>query len=106
MVRQRVHLRVAQHLQPVFQPPQMSIGRGQHVARVRGQVVGLAQRVQRAQQAAAAQPRVAATGAQLQRLGEELALRAEERRVGKECVSTCRYLWSTSQLKNKVYEEF
>src|SRR3546814_14370204 len=27
--------------------------------------------------------------------------RSEERRVGKECVSTCRYRWSTKQLKKK-----
>src|SRR3546814_1955526 len=29
--------------------------------------------------------------------------RAEERRVGKECVSTCRYRWSPHQLK-KIYQ--
>src|SRR3546814_15814832 len=28
-------------------------------------------------------------------------LRSEERRVGKECVSTCRYRWSPSHLKKK-----
>src|SRR3546814_830536 len=28
----------------------------------------------------------------------------EERRVGKECVSTCRYRWSTSTEKKKIYK--
>src|SRR3546814_20682391 len=30
--------------------------------------------------------------------------RSEERRVGKECVSTCRFLWAPSTKKNKVKE--
>src|SRR3546814_14036632 len=29
--------------------------------------------------------------------------RSEERRVGKECVGTCRYRWSTAHLKQKTY---
>src|SRR3546814_16715718 len=31
-----------------------------------------------------------------------IAARSEERRVGKECVSTCRYRWSPSHLKKKT----
>src|SRR3546814_13738785 len=33
-----------------------------------------------------------------------LQQRSEERRVGKECVSTCRYRWSTSTEKKKIYK--
>src|SRR3546814_4101941 len=55
IVRQRVYLRVAQHLQSVLQSPQVAIGRDQQVACLDRQVVGFAQRVQRPQQAAAAQ---------------------------------------------------
>src|SRR3546814_19346817 len=32
-------------------------------------------------------------------------LRSEERRVGKECVSTCRSRWSPSHSKNKTYNQ-
>src|SRR3546814_18080104 len=35
-------------------------------------------------------------------LGIRLALRSEERRVGKECVSTCRSRWSPYHKKNKL----
>src|SRR3546814_18408660 len=35
------------------------------------------------------------------KLIEQIAARAEERRVGKECVSTCRTLWSPAHNKNK-----
>src|SRR3546814_18820012 len=37
---------------------------------------------------------VQALRAQLQHMQEELQQRSEERRVGKECVSTCRSRWS------------
>src|SRR3546814_19766454 len=36
-----------------------------------------------------------------ERLKELEAERSEERRVGKECVGTCRYRWSTDHSKNK-----
>src|SRR3546814_5650512 len=32
----------------------------------------------------------------------KMAQRSEERRVGKECVSTCRYRWSPYHKKNKI----
>src|SRR3546814_18897415 len=35
-------------------------------------------------------------------LGLELTERSEERRVGKECVSTCRSRWSPYHLKKKI----
>src|SRR3546814_3760774 len=35
-------------------------------------------------------------GKQERVVGVEIRKRSEERRVGKECVSTCRYRWSTS----------
>src|SRR3546814_11546062 len=35
----------------------------------------------------------------------EFACRSEERRVGKECVSTCRYRWSPSHYKKKKTRE-
>src|SRR3546814_15744687 len=31
-------------------------------------------------------------------------IRSEERRVGKECVSTCRYRWAPSHKKKKKYQ--
>src|SRR3546814_15133079 len=34
------------------------------------------------------------------------ALRSEERRVGKECVSTCISRWSTYHYKTKIYTHF
>src|SRR3546814_16254003 len=37
-----------------------------------------------------------------QRPGSAKGVRSEERRVGKECVSTCRYGWSTVHLKKKA----
>src|SRR3546814_16956546 len=33
---------------------------------------------------------------------DQAGVRSEERRVGKECVSTCRFWWSTSHLKKKI----
>src|SRR3546814_14883648 len=39
--------------------------------------------------------------AELSKLLEEIE-RSEERRVGKECVSTCRCRWSTDHLKKKT----
>src|SRR3546814_16549702 len=42
-------------------------------------------------------------GQQLERLVEG-AERSEERRVGKECVSTCRSRWSRAQSKNNRYQ--
>src|SRR3546814_17817300 len=45
---------------------------------------------------------VAAEGADNHSRG--LALRSEERRVGQECVSTCRSRWSTYDYKNKTYQ--
>src|SRR3546814_12757880 len=33
--------------------------------------------------------------------GEDDLVRSEERRVGKKCVSTCRYRWSPQHYKNK-----
>src|SRR3546814_17555756 len=44
---------------------------------------------------------------QTQGVGDLYQIRSEERRVGKECVSTCRSRWSTYQSKNKttnIYE--
>src|SRR3546814_19425408 len=35
------------------------------------------------------------------RMGEEIRLRSEERRVGKECVSKCKSGWSADQKKKK-----
>src|SRR3546814_18593145 len=35
------------------------------------------------------------------RLAEQAPMRSEERRVGKECVSTCRSRWSTEQSTKK-----
>src|SRR3546814_3688811 len=43
-------------------------------------------------------------GAFLRRGGKDHRARSEERRVGKECVSTCRSRWSPSHLKKKIYE--
>src|SRR3546814_16958992 len=37
---------------------------------------------------------IAASQAEAQAAAARLAMRSEERRVGKECVSTCRYRWS------------
>src|SRR3546814_15148122 len=34
----------------------------------------------------------------------EVALRSDERRVGKECVSTCRYRWRPFHYKKKKYD--
>src|SRR3546814_11301183 len=34
----------------------------------------------------------------------EVRMRSEERRVGKECVSTCRYRWTTDHEKKKKRE--
>src|SRR3546814_18072202 len=34
-----------------------------------------------------------------------VAVRSEERRVGKECVSTCRSRWSPYLLKKKIYNK-
>src|SRR3546814_18846396 len=39
-------------------------------------------------------------GCQLQRVGEDVS-RSEERRVGKECVSTCKSRWSPTHKKKK-----
>src|SRR3546814_17843054 len=36
------------------------------------------------------------------RRNEPLCVRSEERRVGKECVSTCRYRWSPYHSKKKI----
>src|SRR3546814_11493985 len=51
---------------------------------------------------------VTATGlhpAAVERLSERArAQRSEERRVGKECVSTCRSRWSPYHYKNNTYE--
>src|SRR3546814_15088815 len=38
---------------------------------------------------------------QIQSLQNEASMRSEERRVGKECVSTCRSRWSPSHSKKK-----
>src|SRR3546814_19173620 len=38
---------------------------------------------------------------QMQVTGTNIGPRSEERRAGKECVSTCRYRWETAKYKNK-----
>src|SRR3546814_17816733 len=40
-----------------------------------------------------------------QRLGVRFEVRSEERRVGKECVSTCRSGWSPDNKKKKINDE-
>src|SRR3546814_11142707 len=50
--------------------------------------------------AAAAQCVLEGSGSSLSFVGEE-PLRSEERRVGKECVSTCRSRWSPHHQKTK-----
>src|SRR3546814_11309760 len=42
------------------------------------------------------------SGEKFERLKKEKISRSEERRVGKECVSTCRYRWSQYQKKKKI----
>src|SRR3546814_19530001 len=39
------------------------------------------------------------------RTAQRLGQRSEERRVGKECVSTCRTRWSPNHLKKKTYNK-
>src|SRR3546814_19872866 len=46
-------------------------------------------------------PRVFALGKGFTRLLESRQARSEERRVGKECVSTCRSRWAPSHYKKK-----
>src|SRR3546814_18525903 len=41
------------------------------------------------------QPRRIAASSNAKRIAQEIGARSEERRVGKECVSTCRTRWST-----------
>ncbi len=67
-----MRLRVAQHLQAVFQATQESVGVQQVGAILFGHLAGGDQRRQRVQQATLAQRRFAATADQLQRLREEL----------------------------------
>src|SRR3546814_13432204 len=43
--------------------------------------------------------------ASLPRRAEQRPDRSEERRVGKECVSTCRSRWSPYHYKKKIYTE-
>src|SRR3546814_18253040 len=47
----------------------------------------------------------APVGDALRRLGRELVGRSEERRVGKECVSTCRSGWSPYHKKKKKFDK-
>src|SRR3546814_14093836 len=42
----------------------------------------------------------------LHRLNEKLIFRSEERRVGKECVSTCRSRWSTYHAKQTTHTTY
>jgi hypothetical protein len=69
--RQRVRLRVGKHLQPVLDAPQEAIGIRQREAGVRADVAGIDQGLQRRQQAALAQVRLAPATDQLQRLRQE-----------------------------------
>ena len=66
-----MRLRVAQHLQAVFELAQEAVGVDQRGAVAAGRCPRLAQRMQRGQQAALAQRRFASAADQLQRLREE-----------------------------------
>ena len=74
IVRQLLGLRVAQHLQPVFEQAQKTIRRDQSVAGVVGEMARIAQRAQRRLQAPFAQRGFAAAADQLQRLRQEFDL--------------------------------
>src|SRR3546814_11740008 len=50
-----------------------------------------------------AHPDPARTGRRLH--GRDLRARSEERRVGKECVSTCRYRWSPYNKKQNIQKK-
>ena len=67
-------LLVRDHLQPVFDPPQEHIGRGQFVARLEGDPVARRQHVERFQRRPHPQFRMPAAGDQLLGLREELDL--------------------------------
>lgn len=71
---QRIGLRIGQHLQAVLEPAQETVGHRQRRCRVGFHVPGLRQRLQRRQQVATAQRRLAAAADQLQRLRQELDL--------------------------------
>ena len=65
-------LRIAQHLQAVFQPAQEQVGLAQRGAIIAGDLPGGDQRIQRDQQPPLAQHRLAATANELQCLAQEL----------------------------------
>ena len=71
IVRQGVGLRVAQHLQAVFQPAQITIRLAQRGAIALDHLAGRDQRAQRRHQPTLAQRRLAAAADQLQRLHQE-----------------------------------
>ena len=74
IVRQRMGLLVGDHLQPMLDPAQEFVGRGQFFKRLEGDPVAARQHLQRLQRRPHPQFRMPAAGDQLLGLGEELDL--------------------------------
>src|SRR5262249_5198176 len=69
-----VHLRIGEHLQPIFQAPQIHVGSAQLRDDIRWQQPGLSKNSERLEQRSRLQPPVTTTPDQLKRLDDELDL--------------------------------